>query len=195
MRRDEFDQAGEKIKALHAVLDNHSDDKFWTYGNRIVIPISSRSASAVATNGPSGGIIQSDAVGRPSLLIAWLPKDEVYTLGYMMSAAVAINRNAVDRKAEEYLKEALGTSAGWYPQEQANMHSTNRKLSLAIAFFKPGRILATGPETSSPDADRLRDVHSKCLGCGKERANLVEGNDGKHAAKFGSGNSSLRQVS
>ena len=112
LRRDEFKQAGEKMKALHKVLEEHRDDKFWTHGSRILIPISSRSASIVATNGSSGGIIQPDAAGRPSLLITWLPKDEIYTLGYMMSAAVAINRNTVDRKAEEYFKEALGTSSG-----------------------------------------------------------------------------------
>ena len=105
--RDDLDNVTVKMGLLHSRLDGLSNNTFWTQSGQFLVAMSQQSAQTMQAAGSAQGIVCTDGAGQLCLQINWLPKDEIYTLGYILSAAAVFNRNAQDRKAETYLNEAL----------------------------------------------------------------------------------------
>ena len=102
--KDEYDAATSKMKVMHASMEELRGHESWTLDGTFKVPISQPSTRAAGLN---EGIVVSEK-GRSYLQIRWLPKDEVYTLGYMLSAAATMAKNPQERLAEKFLKEAMG---------------------------------------------------------------------------------------
>lgn len=107
LHQDDLDQAGAKMALLHSTLDGLANDHTWKDSGHILVPIRPH-ATRVKSGVSLGGVIESDNNGNSLLVINWLPKDEIYTLGYLLSAAVVVHKNPQDGRAEEFLREALG---------------------------------------------------------------------------------------
>ena len=103
--RDEYDMAVQKMKVMHVSLEELRDSSSWISNGVFKIPVSQKSPRA---GGSTHGPVLVDKAGNSYLQLKWLPKDEIYTLGYMLSAAVTMAKNPLDRMAENFLKEAMG---------------------------------------------------------------------------------------
>lgn len=100
-------QAMAKMQALHQTLDTSQNNPSWTDDGLVRIPLSLGTAKSLHDSGVTGGVLQVDSRGVVKFLINWLPKEEIYALGYLLSAAVTDHRNASDgQKSEKYIKEA-----------------------------------------------------------------------------------------
>lgn len=100
-------QAMTKMQALHKTLDTSQNDPSWTDDGLVRVPLSLGTAKSLHDSGVTGGVLQVDSRGVVNILINWLPKEEIYALGYLLSAAVTDHRNASDgQKSEKYIKEA-----------------------------------------------------------------------------------------
>ena len=100
-------QAIVKMQGLQSMLDASSNDQQWTDDGVIYIPLNHKTAQTLPGSGSQSGIVEADHLGNLTLLVNWLPKEEIYALGYLISAAVVSHRNAMDgHKTEQYLKEA-----------------------------------------------------------------------------------------
>ena len=106
--KDEMSIAASKMSSMHATLEELRNHPGWTLDGTFLVPISQQSARTVQGRGSTHGIVITPESGQTYLRIKWLPKDEIYTLGYLLSAAVTMNKNHQDMVAEKYLQEAEG---------------------------------------------------------------------------------------
>ena len=105
LSRDEYELAVKKMKIMHVSLEELRDSKGWSFDGVFTVPVPQQSSrGGVSTQ----GVVLTDSAGFSSIQLKWLSKDEVYTLGYMLSAAVTMAKNPQDRMTEKFLKEALG---------------------------------------------------------------------------------------
>ena len=108
-------QAMPKMEAMQATLDQRVSDKQWSDDGFCSIPISRESAMTLQGNGSAVGVVRIDSDQNTSLIINWLPREDIYALGYLLSGAVVIHRNAMDgQKSEQYLKEAQRLLEGMF---------------------------------------------------------------------------------
>ena len=100
-------QATPKMHAMQKTLDLLVTDKGWTDDGSCSIPITYQTAATLQDSGSAAGIIRNDSNQNSTLLINWLPREDIYALAYLLSGAVSVHRNAMDgQKSESYLKEA-----------------------------------------------------------------------------------------
>ena len=100
-------QAIVKLKAMQQMFDSSSQDENWSNDGLISIPVSHETAKAFQSSGLSAGVLHLDSTNKLNVLINWLPKEEIYAVGYLLSGAVVVHKNAMDgHKAEQYLNEA-----------------------------------------------------------------------------------------
>ena len=100
------DQSSQKMKSMQRTMDSivDNDDKWDDHGT-LYIPLTRQSINGVTLTG--GGLI-SEHNGSPMLMLTWLPKSDVYALGYLLSAVTVAHKNVVDgHKAEKFLEEGL----------------------------------------------------------------------------------------
>ncbi|MCJ1311612.1 hypothetical protein MMC25_005285 [Agyrium rufum] len=96
------------IRKMQAYLDDHIDKPQWSENGVFQIPISPLSATRMSGSGSAGGVVVNNGKGEVALALQWIPKLEIYALGYLLSAVVSAPRNATDarQKCERYLQEA-----------------------------------------------------------------------------------------
>ncbi|KAL9116533.1 MAG: hypothetical protein Q9187_006938 [Circinaria calcarea] len=108
-------QALPKMQAMQATLDQRISDKQWNDDGLYSIPISRESAMTLQGNGSPVGVVRVDSDQNTALVLNWLPREDIYALGYLLSGAVVIHRNAMDgQKSEQYLKEAQRLLEGMF---------------------------------------------------------------------------------
>ena len=105
--QDDLDNTATKMRLLHATLDSLLDDTSWAESGNFLVAIGKKTAQAMQSAGSAQGMIRADESGHLFLQLNWLPKDEIYTLGYILGAATVVHKNAQDRKAESFLNEAM----------------------------------------------------------------------------------------
>jgi hypothetical protein len=100
-------QAQSKMKTTQASLDTLANDPRWSDDGTFGIPISNETKRTLTGLGSAEGVVRPGVDGHLTLQVNWLPKDDIYALGYLLSAVVSSNRNAMDgQKAEAYIKQA-----------------------------------------------------------------------------------------
>lgn len=104
--KDETAIATTKMNAMHATLEELRNHPSWTADGTFLVPISQQSARTVQGRGSAHGVVITDQSNQAYIRMRWLPKDEIYTLGYLLSAAVAMSRNWQEKVAEKHLQEA-----------------------------------------------------------------------------------------
>ena len=105
------EQAMAKMESMQAMMDQMVKDPKWTTEGSFAIPLSQATSGILQT--PSGGGIMRSKGGGNVLMMDWLPKKDVYSIGYLLSAAARSHRNATDgHKAERLLLEGLSMTRG-----------------------------------------------------------------------------------
>ena len=105
--QDDLERTVAKMKSLQSTLDRLSNDPGWSQNGHFLVAIGPQSAQVMQAAGSAQGIICVDKIAQLCLQVKWLPKDDVYTLGCILSAAAVVHNNAQDRRAEKYLNEAM----------------------------------------------------------------------------------------
>ena len=103
-------QAVPKMQAMQAILENVKDGQAWTEDGSFHIPIAHPGTFRLATQ---SGIIRSEPDGKLMLMFNWMPKDDIYVLGYLLNSIAIAHRNTSDgQKAEQMLREGIRTQEG-----------------------------------------------------------------------------------
>ena len=106
-------QVTSKMLAMQASLDHTANDNSWTEDGVCVIPIRRDASTNLNCDEDNQGVLRTASNGSTIFLIHWLPREDMYTLGYLLSGAAVANRNAMDgQKSEQYLKEGIRTLQG-----------------------------------------------------------------------------------
>jgi hypothetical protein len=106
--RDDMEPAAKKLKAMQSSMDQLRDHNSWTFDGTFLVPISQQSARTMPGGGKTYGVVVSNKSEQSYLRMGWLLKEEIYALGFMLSAGVAMNKNPQDKMAERYLRESIG---------------------------------------------------------------------------------------
>ena len=105
IRQSNLEQIDQKLSTMQQIMDQTVDDANWLDNGTILLPLASKSVSGIAS---MGGDIVQERGGRHFLAMAWLPKKDVYAVGYLLSAVATSHKNAQgDHKAELFIDEAL----------------------------------------------------------------------------------------
>ena len=108
LQQSDPDHAVLKMQAMQATLDQATNDSNWTEDGICAIPISHNTSMDMRGNWSAQSVIRTAPDGSLSFLMHWLPREDIYALGYLLSGAVKGNRNAMDgQKSEQYLKEGI----------------------------------------------------------------------------------------
>ncbi len=114
-------QAMSKMQAMQATLEHINDGQAWTEDGSFSIPIAHPGSFRIATQ---SGIIRSQADGKLVLMFNWMPKDEIYVLGFLLSSIAIAHRNSSDgQKAEQMLKEGIRMQESQYYNILSNIYA------------------------------------------------------------------------
>lgn len=99
------DQIGQKLHSMQHTMDQIVDDPNWLNDGTLYLSLTKRSMNGIQLSN-SGVIVERN--GKPCLAMKWLPKGDVYALGYLLSTVGMAHKNASDgHKAEKFLEEGL----------------------------------------------------------------------------------------
>lgn len=105
LRQSNVEQVEQKLSTMQQMMDQIVDDASWSESGTIYLPLVSKSVPGIALIGD--GIVQ-ERNGRHVLTLSWLPKHDVYTIGYLLSGIAKSHKNALgEHKAELFLNEGL----------------------------------------------------------------------------------------
>ncbi len=100
------EQIEQKLSEMQQVMDRIVDDPNWLDDGSLFLTLMPKSVHGGA---PMGGDIVQERNGRPVLALTWLPKRDLYSIGYLLSAVASGQKNAQgNHKAELFLDEGLG---------------------------------------------------------------------------------------
>ena len=95
----------QKLRTMQATLETVHGDQFSTEAGRLSIPINCVHGSLPTS--PTS-IIQEAKSDSQNLLFDWLPNEDIYDLGYLLSGVCTAHKNAFDGlKSEQMLKEGI----------------------------------------------------------------------------------------
>ena len=98
-------QAVSKMHAMQATLEKVNEGQGWTEDGSFAVPIAH---PAVFRSGTQSGVIRSSTDGSLMLMFSWMPKEDIYNLGFLLSSIAIAHRNASDgQKSEQMLKEGI----------------------------------------------------------------------------------------
>lgn len=98
-------QAMSKMHALQTTLEALPEGQSLIEEGSFAISIAHTGFSATKT---SIGVVRSMSDGRTELVFNWLPKEDMYALGCLLSGIAITHRNTTDgQKAEQMLREGL----------------------------------------------------------------------------------------
>ena len=98
-------QATSRIQAMQAIIETSSDDDVWTSDGSFAIPIRRPGLSTTSTN---SGIVRSLPDGSVGLMFNWMPRQDAYTLCFLLSGIALSHRNTTDgQKSEQMFREGL----------------------------------------------------------------------------------------
>lgn len=105
LQRFDPSQATSKMQAMQGLLEKIPENNSWTKDGSFAIPIGHSDNLSANLN---DGVIRRLQDGRPALIFKWLPKEDVYTLGFLLGGLTMSHRNANDgQKAEQLFREGL----------------------------------------------------------------------------------------
>jgi Cohesin loading factor len=100
-------EAQAKMTEMNTFLDQRKEDPAWKVNGEFLVPLGENTSQQSQNIASESGVVHMDANGNLFLRLQWLPKDEIYTLAYVISAAVVMPKNPLDgHQAEIYLQQA-----------------------------------------------------------------------------------------
>lgn len=98
-------QAMSKLQIMQAALTTVEESHAWTADGSFAIPIPG--ARMPSCNSRSG-VVRNRDDGSLVLTFSWMPKEDIYTVGYLLSGIAMAHRNTTDgQKAEHMLEEGI----------------------------------------------------------------------------------------
>lgn len=98
-------QAVSKLQAMQAALETIHDGNAWTESGTFFVPISHTQDLLPASQ---TGIVRDDIDNSRKLLLDWVPKEDIYNLGFLLSGICTAHKNTLDGfKSEQMLKEGV----------------------------------------------------------------------------------------
>lgn len=98
-------QAMSKLQIMQTALTTVEESRAWTADGSFAIPIP---GARMPTCKSRSGIIRNRNDGSLVLMFNWMPKEDIYTVGYLMSGVAMAHRNTTDgQKAEHMLEEGI----------------------------------------------------------------------------------------
>lgn len=104
-------QAVSKMQAMQKMLETVDTGHSWTDDGSFAIPTMYSGTSKVRTN---SGIVRSQTDGTLVLMFSWMPREDIYVLGFLLSSLALAHRNTTDgQKTEQMLKEGIRMQESW----------------------------------------------------------------------------------
>ena len=103
-------QAMMKMQILQNTLEKGSNDHLWTRDGAFSIHVRPGAGSFGSTHGQ----VRSRPDKSLELMINWMPKDDLYGLGYLLGGVASAHRNTSDRRAEQLLAEGIKLQDSMY---------------------------------------------------------------------------------
>lgn len=98
-------QAMSKLQIMQTALKTVEESHTWTADGSFAIPIP---ATRMLSCKSQSGIIRNHDDGSLVLMFNWMPKEDIYTVGYLLSGVAMAHRNTTDgQKAEHMLEEGI----------------------------------------------------------------------------------------
>ena len=98
-------QAMAKLQVMQMALKTVDESQAWTFDSAFAIPFSN---SSMPSCNSRNGIIRQQDDGSLILMFSWSPKEDIYTVGYLLSGVAMAHRNSTDgQKAEHMLEEGI----------------------------------------------------------------------------------------
>ncbi|WPH04046.1 Hypothetical protein R9X50_00693000 [Acrodontium crateriforme] len=94
-----------KLKQMHISMDELAKATGWRKDGTVLIPLGRHVDDDIDMD--TAGILKKISTGETALSIYWLAREEVYTLGYLLSSFATIHNNNTEGMAEKYLVEAV----------------------------------------------------------------------------------------
>ena len=99
-------QALTKMQAMQATLEERPQDSAWVEDGSFAIPL--KHIGKPQQINSQSGLVRSRSDGSLVLMFAWMPREDIYSLGYLLSSAAINHRNSFDgQKAEQMLKDGM----------------------------------------------------------------------------------------
>jgi hypothetical protein len=129
------DQVSQKLKTLQEVTERFTLEDSEDDGGVILVPLGISSAAQL--DDYSDAIFETPESGRPSLRFAWLRRQDVEALGYLMSGSASFFRDAIETKTAAFMTEGLAAVESkpyvpfWrVPQVYVSRNSSARRSSV-----------------------------------------------------------------
>lgn len=98
-------QALEKCQVMQSALKGVEESNSWTSDGSFAIPIPSARMPSCKSR---CGVIRKEEDGSLVLMFNWMPKEDIYTVGYLLSGVAMGHRNMIDgQKSEHMLEEGI----------------------------------------------------------------------------------------
>ena len=98
-------QALEKYQVMQNALKSVEGSQSWAADGSFAIPIPGARMSSCKSR---SGVVRKEEDGSLLLMFNWMPKEDVYTVGYLLSGVAMSHRNMTDgQKSEHMLEEGI----------------------------------------------------------------------------------------
>ena len=98
-------QAAEKLSVMQTMMDGVVNDGQWSEDGSFAVSLRPNSTGGDVRG--DGSVLQTHD-GQQRLMFSWLPKNDVYIVGFLLSGIAESPRNAASKnKAEKFLNEGL----------------------------------------------------------------------------------------
>ena len=107
-------QALSKMQNMQNILRNLDESRYWSEDGSFAIQIPN--ARMPSCKSPSG-IVRKEEDGSLVLMFNWAPREDIYTVEYLMSGVAMAHRNMLDgQKSEHILEEGIRRlDCTWHP--------------------------------------------------------------------------------
>ena len=127
-----------KLQEMRTALETVHTNSSWNEIGTLLIPINHSQASRDQS---CKGVIQDASDGHQMLAFNWMPKNYIYTLGYLMSGISTIHKNALDgQRSEQMLNDGLRKCDGQYDYP-ISLHKLMKFSSTSYACRRPTSVI------------------------------------------------------
>ena len=104
LQQAQYENILQKLSATQETMDAIANNQNWRYDGTFFLPLSAKSVQGTPLMG-SDTLQQQDS--QPVLVVNWLPKTDIYSIGFLLSGISSRSKNAQgEHEAESFLNES-----------------------------------------------------------------------------------------
>lgn len=105
-----INQAFQSYNNVQNLLDSANKSSEWEGNGTFIVPLSDANLPPITIN---EGVIRKRGDGSAVLLLNWMPKDDIYNVGYLLNGITLASKNAIDgHNSERMLLEGVKQQQG-----------------------------------------------------------------------------------